>query len=106
MSRFQSNLDVQQRRSFLSRGSKFPARTKTAGLLLSALGKHDFHICEVVEHEHHIWIRLGCGAIISIYATGTVLVQGRIHGSGAGEAEKLLRKVLPGRVVWKARVDV
>lgn len=70
MSRFQTHLNAQQRKKYFSSKSRFPARTPTAGLVLSTLGKHDFHICEIVEHRTHIWIRLGCGAIISAYVTG------------------------------------
>ena len=107
MSRFQTHLNVHQQKKFLSPPTRIPdTRTELAGHVLSALGTHDFHICEIVEHRNHLWIRLGCGAIISVYATGTVLVQGRIYGCGAAEAAELLRQMLPGRLVWKARVDL
>jgi hypothetical protein len=106
MSRFQTHLNEHQRKKYLSPKSKFPARTPTAGQVLSVLGKHDFHICEIVEHKHHIWIRLGCGATISVYTTDTILVQGRIYGCGAAEAGATLRQILPGRLVWQARIDL
>jgi hypothetical protein len=82
----------------------FPARTATAGQVIAALGKNGFQVSKHAEHDTHIWIALHCGAVISAYATGTVLVQGRISGPDAENAARLLHQVLPGKVVWKARV--
>lgn len=105
MSRFQSHLNAQQKKQFLSPQGKSSARTSKASRVLSVLSHHDFQICQIVERKTHMWIRLGCGAIVSVYVTGTVLVQGRIYGCGAAEAEQMLRQVLPAPLVWKARVD-
>lgn len=105
MSRFQSHFNATKEKQPQSPPRQFRGRTEQAGHVLSVLGKHGFHINELVERHIQIRIHLSCGAIVSVYATGTVLVQGRIHGCGARKAADTLRAMLPEPLVWQARVD-
>lgn len=105
MSRFQSELNAQQKEQYLSPQKEASPPASKSGHVLSLLDKNDFHICDIVESDMDVRIRLGCGAVITVYTTGTVLVQGQIYGYGSAEAEKILREILPTPFVWKARVD-
>lgn len=105
MSRFPSQLKSNQNKQPQSPPRQFRARTEQAGHVLSVLGRHGFRINELVERHIQIRIHLSCGAIVSVYTTGTVLVQGRIHGGSAREAADTLRAILPEPLVWQARVD-
>lgn len=105
MSRFQPPLKTTKEKQPQSPPRQFRARTEKAGQVLSVLGKHGFRINELVERHIQIRIHLSCGAIVSVYTTGTVLVQGRIQGCGAREAGETLRAILPEPLVWQARVD-
>jgi hypothetical protein len=105
MSRFPSPLKTTKGNPSQSPPRQFRARTEQASHVLSVLGKHGFRINELVERHIQIRIHLSCGAIVSVYTTGTVLVQGRIHGCGAREAADTLRAILPEPLIWQARVD-
>lgn len=105
MSRFPSQLKFNKEKQSQSPPRQFRARTQKAAHVLSVLGKHGFRINELVERHIQIRIHLSCGAIVSVYTTGTVLVQGRIHGGSAREDAETLRAILPAPLVWQARVD-
>lgn len=103
MSRIRSELNAQELRYFFAPRGAFARRHRHARQILATLRVEDFHVCEVVEHPGHAWIRLGCGAILTVYQNCTVLVQGRAYGCGADEAVALLREVLPASTVWQLR---
>jgi len=53
-----------------------------------------------IEHGHQI--RLACGAIINVFDTGTVLVQGKLHPFRKTENLALLKRALPPEAKWPA----
>lgn len=57
-----------------------------------------------IEHGHQI--RLACGAIINVFATGTVLVQGKLHPFRKTENLALLKRALPPEAKWPASMVV
>ncbi len=102
MSRFRSELNISEIREFFEPSSDFSRRHPLARQMLGELGQFNFHICEVTEHNHHTWIRLGCGAILSVYQSGKVLVQGRVQDA---DSETMLKEILHGRsVAWQLKV--
>lgn len=105
MSRFLSPFKTTKEKQSQSPPRQFRARTEQAGQVLSVLGEHGFRINELIERHIQTRIHLSCGAIVSVYATGTVLVQGRIHGCGARKAADTLRATLAEPLVWQARGD-
>ena len=105
MALFRSHLNDTREIQPQSPPRQFRARTEQAGQVLAVLGKHGFRINELVERHIQIRIHLSCGAVVSVYTMGTVMVQGRIHGRGARETAETLRAILPATLVWQARVD-
>lgn len=106
MSRFRSELSVAETRGYFTPNSAFSRKHPVACGLFNSLRKTDFHICEVVLHERHTWIRLSCGAILSIYeTTGGCLVQGKMLDYDGAESLQMLRNLLPANTVWQVRVD-
>lgn len=57
-------------------------------------------IDKVNEIPYGQQLRLACGAIISIYDKGTVLVQGKLLSASKTELLALLRKRLPSDTRW------
>ena len=104
MSRSKAALNAQEKRELADPTGHFARRHPAARQLLFALDREQFHICEVKMFEHHAWLRLGCGAIVSAYRSGRVLVQGRIHGLGSHESKEMLETLLPAGTVWQVRV--
>jgi len=51
--------------------------------------------------SHGTQIRPKCGAVINVFDTGTVVVQGRLIESVAEESLALLRRVLPATTRWQ-----
>lgn len=59
----------------------------------------------VVEIDHGQQIRLGCGAIVNIYDSGTVLVQGKLSPRGGESTLAKLKKVLPPDSRWMVKIS-
>lgn len=73
-----------------------------AKIIQDGLRKHGFHILETKPIQHGTQIRLLEGAIISIYGTPKILVQGKSVFESPQELKKQLEFVLPARItVWK-----
>ncbi len=101
MSRFQSQLNAKELREFFDPQGTFAKKHVAGAELLRCLKEADFHICEVKDAGHHIWIRLGCGAILLTYLSGKVLVQGRLLGQEGRESKRLLDRLLPADTIWQ-----
>ncbi len=73
-----------------------------AKIIQDGLRKHGFHILETKVIQHGTQIRLLEGAIINIYGTPKILVQGKSVFESPQELKKQLEFVLPARItVWK-----
>lgn len=82
-------------------GNPNPVRISEAEILRQ-LQDHDFHVRDITALESSVRIRLGCGASVTIYPTGTLLVQGRFEQSCAHESVRLLKDILGPRAKWCA----
>ena len=60
----------------------------------------DFFINSVNKIEHGWQIRLGCGAIVNVYNSGTVLVQGKLIPECREESLLTLKAALPPETRW------
>ena len=60
----------------------------------------DFHIASVSKIDHGQQIRLGCGAIVNVYNSGTVLVQGKLIPECREESLLTLKLALPSITRW------
>ena len=60
----------------------------------------DFHIASNSKIEHGWQIRLGCGAIVNVYNSGTVLVQGKLIPECREESLLTLKLALPPITRW------
>jgi hypothetical protein len=69
--------------------------------LINQLREANFMIKEVQQMEHSILIRLGCGAVINEYKTGTVMIQGKFIKSVEEESLAMLREILPPDTRWQ-----
>lgn len=58
------------------------------------------YISKVNEIPYGQQIRLACGAVISIYDKGTVLVQGKLLPGSKMSSLALLREILPLDTRW------
>jgi predicted nucleotide-binding protein len=73
-----------------------------AKIIQDGLRKHGFHILETKVIQHGTQIRLLEGAIINVYGTPKILVQGKSVFESPQELKKQLEYVLPARItVWK-----
>jgi len=73
-----------------------------AKIIQDGLRKHGFHILETKPIQHGTQIRLLEGAIINVYGTPKILVQGTSVFESPQELKKQLEYVLPARItVWK-----
>jgi len=73
-----------------------------AKIIQDGLRKHGFHILETKPIQHGTQIRLLEGAIINVYGTPKILVQGKSFFESPQELKKQLEYVLPARItVWK-----
>lgn len=68
--------------------------------LSSKLHALDFDIICVKKIEHGQQFRLVCGAVINIYNSGTVLVQGKLHEHNRERSSILLKHILPPNTRW------
>lgn len=74
------------------------ARTIEIQILESGL-----YIDKVNDIEYSQQLRLACGAVISVYDKGTVLVQGKLLPASKTELLALLRKILPSDTRWHVK---
>jgi predicted nucleotide-binding protein len=73
-----------------------------AKIIQDGLRKHGFHILETKPIQHGTQIRLLEGAIINIYGTPKILVQGKSVFESPQALKKQLEFVLPARItIWK-----
>lgn len=104
MNGIKSALNVQEKRELFDPQGSLANNHPAGAKLLHGLKEADFHVCEVVEQEYHYLIRLSCGAVLSIYKNGKVMVQGRLYGTGSGESKEMLEKLLPRNTIWQVRL--
>ena len=72
-----------------------------AKIIQDGLRKHGFHILETKPIQYGMQIRLLEGAIINIYRTPKILVQGKSVFESPEQLKKNLEYVLPARItVW------
>ncbi len=60
----------------------------------------DFFIRSVKPISHGVQIRLGCGAYVNVYNSGTVMVQGSLIASCRDESMEFLKRALPANTKW------
>ena len=73
-----------------------------AKIIQDGLRKHGFTIIDTKEIQHGTQIRLVEGAIINIYRTPKILVQGKSVFESPEQLKARLEYVLPPRItVWK-----
>ena len=58
----------------------------------------------VVEIDYGQQIRLGWGAVVNIYDSGTVLVQGKLSPRGGENTLATLKQVLPPDSRWTVKI--
>ena len=63
--------------------------------LASHLQNRGLEVTSVLVIEYGCQIRLECGAIINVYKTGKVLVQGKLDPRGKAQRVHLLQQLLP-----------
>jgi len=68
--------------------------------LASKLRALEFDILDIKKIANGQQIRLACGAVISVFDTGTVLVQGKLHEYYRERASILLKHILPPTTRW------
>lgn len=68
--------------------------------LLSKLHALDFDILYIKTIPYGQQVRLACGAVINVFDTGTVTVQGKTHAYYRERAWVLLRHILPLTTRW------
>lgn len=69
----------------------------------TSLTESDFFIDSIKKIEYGQQLRLGCGAVISVYDRGTVLVQGKLHPQCREESLAKLRQALPPDTRWQLK---
>lgn len=60
----------------------------------------NFHIKSVRQIAFAQQIKLGCGAVVTIYDCGKVLTQGKLISSCRDESMALLKQALPPDTIW------
>lgn len=68
--------------------------------IVSKLQELDFFIRSVKPISHGVQIRLGCGAHVNVYSSGTVMVQGSLIASCRDESMEYLKRALPANTKW------
>ena len=71
--------------------------------IMRRLRQEDFAILDWRKIPYGHQIRLGCGAAINVYSSGTVLIQGKLIESVRDESLALLKKILPTTTKWQVR---
>jgi hypothetical protein len=69
-------------------------------LLLQEIRTADFYIREERDVPDGRQVRLGCGATITVYQRGTILVQGKFIASARDESIAMLKAILPPHARW------
>lgn len=70
-------------------------------IIQDGLRKYGFHILETKVIQHGTQIRLLEGAVINIYRTPKILIQGKSVFESPEQLKKQLEYVLPARItVW------
>ena len=106
MSQVKCQLNVKENRELFDPQGSFARTYKTAAALLQSLRMNEFHICKVTPETHHVTIKLGCGATLSVYtASGKVMAQGKLTGCGSQEAMQMLREMLPENTIWQLHME-
>jgi hypothetical protein len=100
MPRIQSELSARQLKTLIDTEGEFAKRKPAAYALFMRMRADHFHICDVHIGSAVAAIHLGCGAVVSIYQRGTVMVQGRIN-TGSFDTKADLERVLPASTVWQ-----
>ena len=73
-----------------------------AKIIQDGLRKYGFHILDIKPIQHGTQIRLLEGAIINIYRSPKILVQGKSVFESPDKLKEQLEYVLPSRItVWK-----
>lgn len=80
-----------------------PARHVSVEAIYQQLRALEFAVVDVRQISHGEQIRLLCGAVVNVYDTGRVLVQGKLVESVREETLKLLRLVLPPTTKWMCK---
>ena len=68
--------------------------------IVAALVAEDFYIATKKEIPYGLQIKLGCGAVVNVYSSGKVMVQGKLIPACAEESMPLLVKALPPLTMW------
>ena len=89
--------------SRITRLTGFPPEAQLARSIQSTLVDLDFGLDEPRRIAHAVQLRTKCGALINVYDTGNVVVQGHIIPAVAEESLYLLRQVLPTTTRWQCR---
>lgn len=63
--------------------------------------KTEFPLQQCRQVSHGMMINLCCGAKITVYNNGNVLVQGTISGHCYKKVARSLEKILPVHTVWQ-----
>jgi hypothetical protein len=92
-----------ENRASISYSSPYGATASAAAReLIAALQHGDIFIRAVVFHKHHALIRLCCGATLSVYHAGKVLVQGKFLHCSPRKGMEMLKPFLPAdNTVWE-----
>lgn len=69
--------------------------------LEAKLRNAEFMINQVEHYDHQSCFRLGCGAVITLFKTGTCVVQGKFIKSCKNESREILGKILPLKTRWQ-----
>lgn len=79
----------------------FKGNHMLAKIIQDGLRKHGFHILDIKPIQHGTQIRLLEGAVINIYQTPKILVQGKSVFESPEKLKEQLEYVLPSRItVW------
>jgi hypothetical protein len=57
----------------------------------------------VRDIDHGRQYCLSCGVVVNFYATGTVMVQGKLHPAVRDSVLSALKQILPANTRWQAR---
>jgi hypothetical protein len=68
--------------------------------LVNELEANGLEIISVIEIDYGHQIRLECGAIINVYTTGKVVVQGKLHPYVQPNLVALLQQILPSHTTF------
>ncbi len=87
----------------ITRLTGFPPEAVLARSIQSRLLDLDFAFDEPRRIAYAVQLRAKCGALINVYDTSKVVVQGHIVAAVAEESLRLLKQVLPTTTRWQCR---